>query len=76
MTSINAETKPAARILFTLLNPNLLWSLPCDGTYVSKSPPVCHLSDAESQCLELHVPAEAFIYVAMARLMVRRLART
>jgi hypothetical protein len=33
MTSINAETNPAARTFFTLLNPNLLWSLPYVGTY-------------------------------------------
>jgi len=43
MTSINAETKPAARTFFTLLNPNLLWSLLYDGTYVSQPSPVDHL---------------------------------
>jgi hypothetical protein len=43
MTSINAETKTAAKALFTLLNLNLLWWIPYDGTYVSWPLPVDHL---------------------------------
>jgi hypothetical protein len=35
MTNISAEANATAKALFTLLNPNLLWSLPYDGTYVS-----------------------------------------
>ncbi len=35
MVSIDAETAAAAKTLFTLLNPNLLWWFPYDGTYVS-----------------------------------------
>jgi hypothetical protein len=36
MVSINAETTAAAKPLFTLLNPNLLWLLPYGGTYIRK----------------------------------------
>ena len=41
MTIINAETNAAARTLLSLLNLDLLWLLPYDGTY-GRQPPLVY----------------------------------